>query len=103
MDYTVAYPKKFKWGGGQEYTLVLLPGNNFFYGRPFLSCGSLLDIFLYYAIMGTMRGLFLHVGGGAFLSLVGTLLGLPPPCDRTWGEKLSSSKNNKNISFNSKI
>ena len=79
MYYTVAYPKKFKGvGGGQEYTLVL-PGNNFFLRETIFVMWEPFGYFLYYAIMGTMRDLFLRVGGGgAFLSLVGTFLGLPP-------------------------
>ena len=82
MYYTVAYPKKFKGvgGGGQEYTLVL-PGNNFFLRETIFVMWEPFGYFLYYAIMGTMRDPLSSCvgGGGAFLSLVGTFLGLPPP------------------------
>ena len=94
---TVVYPKKIR--GWQEYTLVILPGNKNSLRElgHFCHVGAFLIFFVYYAIMGIMRGLFLHVGGGVFLSLVGTLLGLPPPpykhfCDRPCGEEFRVPK-----------
>ena len=64
MYYTVAYPKKFKGveGGGKSThsssleTIFFLRETIFVMWEPF-------GYFLYYAIMGTMRDLFLHVWG----------------------------------------
>ena len=80
MYYTVAYPKKFKGMGGGARVHTRPPWKQFFLRETIFVMWEPFGYFLYYAIMGTMRDLFLHVwgGGGAFLSLVETFLGLPP-------------------------
>ena len=102
--YTVAYPKKIKGvggGGGKSTHSSSLETIFFFTGDHFCHAGAFWIVFILCHYGHNEGPLSSCVGGGAFLSLVGTFLGLPHPCDRTWGEKLSSSKNNKNISFNS--
>ena len=90
MYYTVAYPKKFKGGGGggksthssfSLETIFFLRETIFVMWEPF-------GYFLYYAIMGTMRDLFLHVwGGGGFLVLSGDPFGFAPPPATAHGER----------------
>ena len=70
MYYTVAYPKKFKGVGGGARVHTRPPWKQFFFLRETIFVmWQPFGYFLYYAIMGTMRDLFLHVwGGGGGLS-----------------------------------
>ena len=105
MYYTVAYPKKFKGVGGGARVHTRPPWKQFFFtGDHFCHVGAFWIFFILCHYGHNEGPLSSCVGGGGFLVLHGDLFGFaPPPCDRTWGEKLSSSKNNKNISFNSKM
>ena len=98
MYYTVAYPKKFKGvgggggggGGGGKSTHSSSLETIFFLRETIFVMWEPFGYFLYYAIMGTMRDLFLHVcgGGGGFLVLSGDLFGFaPPPPATAQGER----------------
>ena len=90
MYYTVAYPKKFKGvgGGGGASVHTRPPWKQFFLRETIFVMWEPFGYFLYYAIMGTMRDLFLHVwGGGGFLVLSGDLFGFAPPPATAHGER----------------